>query len=464
MKKLLVTSLILVFTIVVNAQDITGQWNGILKVQSMQLRLVFHINKTESGYTTTMDSPDQGANGLPVSSTSFESGILKLEAAALLMTYTGTLSNGLIDGTFTQRGQSIPLQLTRENLKPARPQEPQPPFPYSSEDITFTNDDAKVTLAGTLTLPSSAGQFPVVVLISGSGPQNRDEELLGHKPFLVIADYLTRKGIGVLRYDDRGVGKSTGDFARATTEDHASDAESAVKYLKTRNDVDSRKIGLIGHSDGGISAPMVAARSKDVAFIVMLAGSGLSGHDDLLLQNELTYRAGGMNEEHLNHELQMLRVSMDIVMFNKDMNIIRSTLVDSIKQAIQRHPGIVPQGVKTEAFVNAYVAQLATPWMQFFLKFDPATTLTKVKCPVLALIGEKDLQVPPKENLAAIEKYLKQAKNKNFKTKEMPGLNHLFQECKTGAPSEYAAIEQTFSPMALEELSGWILGVVGAKK
>jgi len=466
MKRNLLTTLLALFTLTLFAQDITGQWNGILKIQSAQLKLVFHINKTEAGYSSTMDSPDQGANGIPVNSTNYENGTLKLEATALGITYTGALNNALIDGTFTQRGQSFPLQLTREDVKsekPKRPQEPKPPYPYYSEDVTFSNDDAKVSLAGTLTLPSKTGKFPVVVMISGSGPQNRYEELLGHKPFLIISDYLTRNGIGVLRFDDRGVGKSTGEFKAATSEDHASDAASAVNYLKTRSEVDIKKIGLVGHSEGGLIAPMVAVKSKDVAFIVLLAGPGIPGHEILALQTGLINKANGMSEADMQNEQTQLKGAMDIVMNTEDMAEMKTKLEKFIRDAIQKDPKTVPEGTTADELVKSNVEGLATPWMQFFLKYDPAMNLTKVKCPVLALNGEKDLQVPPKEDLAAIGKYLKQAGNKNFKTKEMPNLNHLFQECKTGAPSEYAAIEQTFSPAALEEMSGWILGVVDGK-
>lgn len=468
MNKTTILSLLVLMSFTSSAQDITGQWNGLLKVQDgVQLRLVFHINKTESGYASTMDSPDQGANGLPVNTTKFENNTLSLEAAGLGITYTGTLANGLIDGTFVQRGMSLPLQLTREEVKaakPNRPQEPKSPFPYYTEDVTFGNDEAKVQLAGTLTLPSKTGKFPVVVMISGSGPQNRDEELLGHKPFLVIADHLTRKGIGVLRFDDRGVGKSTGDFKSATSADHASDALSAVAYLKTRPEVDAKKIGLVGHSEGGLIAPMAAVKSKDVAYIVLLAGPGIPGHEILALQTGLINKANGMDDEKLKLELDQLKGAMDIVMYTKDLSEMRSKLTDFIREAIKKHPESVPKGLTEEELIKNNVESLATPWMQFFLKYDPAVNLTKVKCPVLALNGERDLQVPPKEDLAAIGKYLKQAGNKNFKTKEMPGLNHLFQECKTGAPAEYAAIEQTFSPSALEEVSGWILGVVSSKR
>jgi len=277
-------SFLSVYTIV--GQEITGEWNGVLNIQGTQLRVVFNIKKTDSGYISTMDSPDQGAKDIPVATTTFEDPILKIKATAIGATYNGKLADGIITGTFVQRGMSLPLILSRDKVEKQvlkRPQEPKAPFPYYSEEVVFKNDKADITLAGTLTLPKKEGKFPVVILITGSGPQDRNEELMGHKPFLVIADYFTKKGIAVLRYDDRGFGKSTGNFKTATSNDFALDVESAVAYLKTRKEIDKNKIGLIGHSEGGIIAPMVAAKSKDVDFIVLLAGTGIPGDELLLL-------------------------------------------------------------------------------------------------------------------------------------------------------------------------------------
>ena len=287
MKRIIILTVSLLFVVASfsQTQDITGQWNGVLNVQGISLRIVFHVNKTDEGYTSTMDSPDQGATGLPVTSTTFDGSKLTLTVANIV--YEGEFKNDSVVGIFKQGGLSIPMNMGRTPMEATpvvRPQEPKPPYPYHSENLTFENKAAGVTLAGTLTMPSTGDNFAAVILITGSGAQNRDEEIMRHKPFLVIADYLTRSGIAVLRYDDRGFAQSTGDIHSATTADFATDAESAIAYLKTRKEINSRKIGLTGHSEGGIIAPMVASRSKDVAFIAMLAGTGIRGDKILLLQ------------------------------------------------------------------------------------------------------------------------------------------------------------------------------------
>ena len=273
-------------SIAMSAQDITGQWNGVLKVQGMQLRVVFNVTKSGAFYTSTMDSPDQGVDGIPVTQTTFVNSTIKFEVTNARIEYNGALKNDEIVGTFKQGGQEFPMNLSRKTIEKEvikRPQEPTKPYSYYSEDVTFPNSKANISLAGTLTLPKKEGNYPVVILISGSGSQNRDSELLGHKPFLVISDYLTKNGIAVLRYDDRGFGQSTGDSKTATSADFATDVESAVAYLKTRKEINLKKIGLMGHSEGGIIAPMVAAKSKDISFIVLLAGTGIQGDKLLLL-------------------------------------------------------------------------------------------------------------------------------------------------------------------------------------
>ncbi|HET7732223.1 MAG TPA: alpha/beta hydrolase, partial [Paludibacter sp.] len=303
MKKIILGLSLLFIALTTSAQDITGEWNGALKIQSMQLRIVFHVTKTETGYTATMDSPDQGAKGIPMSNATYENQTLTLELAAVKINYSGTFDNKeTVTGTFNQAGQSFPLVLTRkavDRIEVKRPQNPAKPYPYYSEEVTFENKKDSITLAGTLTLPKKVGKFPVVVLISGSGPQNRDEELMGHKPFLVLSDYLTHNGIGVLRFDDRGTNASKGNFAKATTNDFAGDVEAAVNYLKTRKDIDNKRIGLIGHSEGGIIAPIVAVNCKDVKYIVLMAGTAIPGSELLLRQQELIGRASGMTEEAL---------------------------------------------------------------------------------------------------------------------------------------------------------------------
>lgn len=461
MRTFLILLISLLTSISLTAQDIIGQWNGALKVQGTQLRLVFNVTKTDNGISSTMDSPDQGAKGIPTTTTSFENSILKITIENAKIEYVGTLGkDNIIVGTFKQAGQSFPMNLSKEVIekqKLVRPQEPIKPYPYYSEDITFENKKAGISLAGTLTLPNKDGVFPVVILISGSGPQNRDEELLGHKPFLILSDFLTKNGIAVLRYDDRGTAFSKGDFNTATSADFATDVESAITYLKTRNEINKRKIGLIGHSEGGIIAPMVAHKSKDVAFVVLLAGTGIQGDQILLLQQKLIGKASGVSEEDLKKNELINRKIFDIVNKSNSLEQLNIDLTNFIKQSLVNSPNTEkPQGMSDDDFVKLQVKQIANPWMQYFIKYNPAPTLEKVKCPVLAMNGEKDLQVPAKENLEAIKKALTKGKNKKVTIKELPNLNHLFQECKTGSPAEYADIEQTFSPIALTEILKWI--------
>jgi fermentation-respiration switch protein FrsA (DUF1100 family) len=443
------------------SQDIIGQWNGALKIQGTQLRIVFHISKTADGYTSTMDSPDQGAKGIPVTSTVFENLKLKLEIANLKFEYTGELKGKIIEGSMKQNGMEFPMNLSKEEIAKqafVRPQEPKKPYPYYSEEVTFQNTSANITLAGTLTLPKKEGNFPAVILITGSGPQNRDEEILGHKPFLVLSDYLTRSGIAVLRYDDRGVGQSKGTIQTATTADFATDAESAVAYLKTRKEINKSKIGLAGHSEGGIIAPMVASRSKDVNFIVLMAGTGLRGDKILLYQQEYIARASGATESDIKKTIDLNSGAFEMVLKAKSDEALKTDLKKFLTESQKNSPSLnKPKGISDEEFVNIQLNQITSPWMLYFIRFDPAATLQKVKCPVLAIDGEKDLQVPAKGSLEAIDKALKKGGNKKVTIKEFTGLNHLFQECKTGLPSEYINIEQTFSPLAMEEISKWIL-------
>lgn len=445
-----------------SAQDIAGQWHGALIVQGKQIGLAFNITKTDSVISSTMDSPSQKIKGIPTTTTSFENSILKITMASAKIAYEGTLGkDNIIIGTFKQHGQSFPMNLSKEvpeKEKLARPQEPQKPYSYYSEDITFQNKKAAgISLAGTLTLPRKEGVFPVVILISGSGPQNRDEELLGHKPFLVISDYLTKNGIAVLRYDDRGTALSKGDFTTATSADFATDVEAGIAYLKTRKEIDKKRIGLIGHSEGGMIAPMVASKSKDVAFIVLLAGPGIQGDKVLLLQQKLIGKASGVSDNDLQKTEITNRKSYDIVIKSTSDKQLKIDLTDHLKQALADNPNTEkPKGMSNDDFVKLQVNNISRPWMRYFLSYDPAPLLEKVKCPVLALNGEKDLQVPPKENLEAIKKALAKGRSKKVTVIEIPNLNHLFQECKTGSVNEYAKIEQTFSSSALTEILKWI--------
>ena len=455
MKKLIL--LMVLIPCLTQAQDITGEWNGILSVQGMELRLVFHISRQDSIYDAKIDSPDQKAFGIPASETSFKNSTLHLAIAKIGARYQGRYGSNGIEGIFYQSGQSFPLNLTRDQAEKKvllRPQEPKTPLPYYSEEVKFPSEGGRVELAGTLTLPDGRKKFPTAILITGSGPQNRDEEFMTHKPFLVLADHLTKNGIAVLRYDDRGFGQSTGNYGRATSADFANDVRAAIAYLKTRKEIDPSRIGLVGHSEGGLIAPIVATDTK-VAFIVLLAGPGVPGSQILLEQIAAITRSRGADEERIQRQV---RTSRDVFeLFNQygEDESFESRLKEYLHDAISKN-NIVPEGMNESEFITLQVSQFRSPWMRYFLKYDPASSLKNVKCPVFALNGEKDIQVAP-ENLIVIEKAIRQGGNGHVMIKEFPGMNHLFQTCKTGAIEEYATIEQTINPSVLADISGWVL-------
>lgn len=449
--RLFLSILLLLFGASLSAQDLTGEWQGSLQLPMGKLRILFHLSPQADGYTATMDSPDQGVKGIPVSRVTFTAPTLTLEVAAAQIRYTGRYENNQIKGTFVQGGLSIPLDLSRSNesARVNRPQEPVAPYPYDSEEVTFENAQAGVTLAGTLTLPQHGENFPVAVLITGSGKQNRDEEILGHKPFWVIADYLTRNGIAVLRYDDRGVAGSTGTFDTATTADFAEDAACAVAYLRTRKEINSKKIGLIGHSEGGLIASIVASTSKEVSFIVLLAGIGMKGDELMLLQKQLIEEKMGFSPAQVASSRQLMAGAYQLITQSPDNG---TALCDSVARYFTR----ASLGMHSKEQITALSEQLTTPWFVYLLRLDPGMYLRKVTCPVLALNGSKDLQVPAKENLSSIQRYIEHNGNKRVTTIELENLNHLFQECNTGLPAEYGTIEQTCSPRMLEAIKAWL--------
>jgi pimeloyl-ACP methyl ester carboxylesterase len=325
--------------------------------------------------------------------------------------------------------------------------------------VVYDNPAAGNRLAGTLTLPRTAAPHPAVLLITGSGQQDRNEALLGHKPFLVLADYLTRRGIAVLRVDDRGVGGSTGEVAKATSADFATDVRAGVAYLKQRKDIDARRVGLIGHSEGGMIAPMVAAGSKDVAFIVLMAGTGVPGEEILYEQSALILKANGASEAAIARNRAAQEKMYAIAKTEKD-DAVAARKVREILRQLAASPVTGTAAKGEDAAAEAQVKMILSPWFRYFLAFDPRPTLRKVRCPVLAINGEKDLQVPPKANLPAIRAALKAGGNRDHTEKELPGLNHLFQACKTGSPTEYSQIEETFNPAALQAMGDWIVAQV----
>lgn len=442
------------------AQDITGDWSGMLEVPTGSLKLIVNVSRNEAGaYSSSLQAPAQSPKKMAADITQFESGVLRIEITSLHVVYSATLKgDSLVNGTYTQ-GMSFPLNMVRgRGAKAAprlRPQEPKPPFPYQSEEVTFRNTKDSITLAGTLTLPPGRGKHPCAILITGSGPENRDEEVFGHKPFLVLADYLSRQGIAVLRVDDRGVGKSEGHHGTATTPDFANDVRAAIAFLKSRKDINRRKIGLIGHSEGGAIGGMVAADNKDVDFLVLLAGPGLRGDQVLLQQSADLGRVQGMSDSDLLLVRERNEAIYRILLHPRDTARLGEELTEYLKSLVAEDPDNEQTG-SADAAVAGQVAQLTSPWVRFFVAYDPAEALRRVDCPVLALNGSKDLQVNAAQNLPAIRKALTEGGNKKVTTEELPGLNHLFQESSTGNPAEYGSIEQTFSPAALERIAGWL--------
>jgi pimeloyl-ACP methyl ester carboxylesterase len=431
-----------------------GDWaTAIAMPNGASIRLVLHVRTGAGGTVVNLDSPDQLAYGVPVRSFAREGQTVRFTVPASgNATFEGVLAadRKTIAGTWTGPALKTPLTFTSRPVQtagPARPQTPKPPFPYRTEEVTVDSAPG-VKLAGTLTLPQGKGPFPAVVMITGSGAQDRDENIFGHKPFAVIADRLTRNGIAVLRMDDRGFAKSTGNFATATDDDFAIDTAADVAYLRTRADIDARRIGLIGHSEGGLVAPKVAAKDPKLAFIVLMAGPGVPLSDVLRAQRAKLMPAMGVSPEQLKHSQVLFDHALTAMKGAKDEADAKARVL----QVAKAEGGDVLPG---DAQKEALATQLSSGWMRDLLDYDPAPTLAKVKCPILALNGSKDGQVPPEQNLPAIRAATKG--NPDVTLTELPGLNHLFQTAKTGAVGEYADIEETVAPIALDAMSTWIV-------
>lgn len=445
-----------------------GIWQGALKISGLELRVLFRIKKNPEGaLSATLDSPDQGIKGIPVDEVELSGRNLSLNVKLLQAVFKGRLDQeGVsIDGLWKQSGVSLPLVLKRIEKAPVvrRPQNPKRPFPYDEQKVVVDNTAARIRLAGTLTLPRTAGPRPAVLLISGSGPQDRDQTMLGHRPFLVLADYLTRRGVAVLRVDDREVGSSTGKFSEATTMDFVGDALAGVEYLKSHSRINSKQIGLIGHSEGGLVAALAAARSPEVAFIVMMAGPGLTAEEIALSQNAMTLKATGAPErvvallkETVRRDLAVVKQESNSVTAEKRL---RENLAwqqrEKAKLSRSEQEWLDSLGDTSEAEIT----MLLSPWFREVLTLDPRTVLRKIECPVLAMVGELDQQLAPEPNLRAIEEALQAGGNRGYEVRNLPGLNHLFQTATTGALSEYTKIEETISPVALEMIAEWILHV-----
>lgn len=451
--------------------EFVGNWVGSLSVGTVQLRMRFEIGESGGELTANVFSVDQGNAQVPVESVTLTGATVTIAMPIAGATFEGTLSadGNSIEGSFAQMGSTLALNLERtdaEETETRRPQDPVEPFPYLSEDVSYANPDGGHTLAGTFTRPESGGPFPTVILISGSGPQDRDEALLGHRPFLVLSDHLTRRGIAVLRFDDRGFGESTGNFATATSRDFASDVLAGVAYLKTRDDVDADAIGLAGHSEGGLIAPMVAAGSDDVAYIVLMAGPGVNGEQILYAQGELIARANGASRQAIAQNRELQRAMFAVLKAEPDVERAGAVLAELVRAALEeageelRAQAGITDDATLDGAVAAQVQSVNTPWFRYFLTYEPAETIERVAVPVLAINGERDLQVPYEENLREIEAALRRGGNTEYEIHALPGLNHLFQYSDTGSPSEYQAIEETWAVEVMELIADWILETV----
>ena len=461
MKK--ICTLLLIFLLVysnVNSQEnIIGDWNGVLSLGGQQLSLIIHLEKVGTTYSGSMDSPDQKAFGIKADKVVFEKDTLDFIISKIGLRFKGFWADTTISGEFTQGYFKAPLQLSRRKVEKkvlVKPQEPQAPFPYLEEEVVFRHVNANFDMAGTLTLPKGDGVFPVILLISGSGPQDRNEEILGHKPFLIIADYLTKKGFAVFRYDDRGTAKSGGEFEGATSPDFASDAASALAYLKTRKDIDTTKIALAGHSEGAMLAAMIAANDSSINAIIMLAGPGIPGDQLLLMQQELIATVNQVNPDEIKENTVINRSLFELINQANDIENAKVQVEKKLKKISKKlsKSALEAYGGKTE-FVAQNIRAYINPWMYYFLRYDPAVDLKNIKCNVLALNGNKDLQVPSKINLAAIELNINNP-GKIKQVIEMPNLNHLFQNCLTGNITEYGEIQETISPEVLEKMNDFL--------
>jgi pimeloyl-ACP methyl ester carboxylesterase len=443
--------------------SIPGNWMS----KPGQFKIVFRVSKNEDGsFIAYTDIPDQEAWSMPTDFISSNGRNVKFDMYNIRCIYEGKISRDgrSIDGKFKgPDGGGMPLTLERIDRPPVRttkrPQEPEKPYPYREEIVSFKNITDKVELAGTLTLPESTGPYPAVLLLSGSGPNDRDQLIWGHRLFLVLADYLTRQGIAVLRYDDRGVGRSTGDYDKGTFDDFKRDALAGVEYLKTLPQINVKKIGLIGHSEGAAIGPMAASESPDVAFTVLMAAPGLSDFDGLLKQFADSYRANGASEKAISVKSSILRKIFYTIRHEDDLNAARTkikNILQKSKPELAKLSADEKRKIELESADTYEFDWMLSPGFRSVLRYNPEETLMKVKCPVLAMNGDKDKQVA-KENLKGVEAALKAGGNQQYTIKEFAGLNHLFQTAKTGSPSEYAGIEETVSPIVLNVISDWIL-------
>ncbi len=451
-------------------KPIVGVWNGAIGFFGQSYDITLDVKTYSGELKATIDIPRQGVKGLSLSNVKFESPKFHFEMSGFAgsAVFDGELSADSITGSFKQPGITGTFYLKKgERKKELATASVEEQVPYKQEEVVFHNDTIKLT--GTLTLPQTKGPHPAVVMITGSGPQNRDEELLGFKVFKVIADHFTRNGIAVLRYDDRGVGGSTGNVMESTTEDFAKDVLAAVKFLKSNSDINSTRIGLCGHSEGGIVAPLAASMSEDVAFIIMMSGTGMNGSKIIIAQTEAIMRADSTSEDDIKEAIRISTLMHDAVCTDQGWDKAKSEIRKSVmgqyeKMSDEQKKAITNVDEYVSTLVDIQVKSLTTPWYKFFLKYEPAPVLEKVTCPVLVLFGELDLQVPAEMNEKPIEAALKKGKNKDYTIKIFPKANHLFQLANTGSPKEYATLKKEFVPEFLNTMTQWILKRVSVNK
>lgn len=453
MTKLLVSIAVFATSLCAQPASFEGAWSGTLEAGEQHIRVVLHVSNKDGKLSATMDSPDQGATGIPIDSVTVEGNRIRFSIQALTAAYEGVLDAGKIDGTFSQAGQKLPLVFERAKPKAAarRPQYPTLPLPYDAEEVTVASGG--IQLAGTFTHPKQGGPFAAVLLVTGSGPQDRDETVFDQKPFLVISDYLTRAGYAVLRLDDRGTAASTGDFGASGVAEFTGDALAAVAWLKARADVNPKRIGILGHSEGGMVGPLAAVRSDDVAFVIMLAGPAEPFEELLAEQSAAFMRGDGAPEPIIEASLEMDREAYAIVRQEPDTAKARERLVQLAAAWKARQPELAAQ-------FEAGIRRFLTAEFRSLLAYPAAETLGKLRCPVLALFGGKDLQVPADSNLRAAAAAFAAGHVASFTLEKLPGLNHLFQTAKTGLVTEYAQSEETISPRALAAIVDWLRGNV----
>lgn len=474
MKKTTISFLLAILSIASFSQavKVEGDWLGTLDV-GVKLRLVLHVKSDSTGsYSATLDSPDQGAKGIPVSSINITGDSLHVELKVINGKYEGAFTNDTtVTGSWSQglALAALTLKKTKEVITINRPQTPKPPFSYSSNEVEYSNADNSVHFGGTFTYPSSGGPFPTAILITGSGQQDRDQTIFGHKPFAVIADYLTQRGFAVLRVDDRGTGKTTGEVMKATSFDFAKDVEAALAFLKKQPQTDTGRLGLIGHSEGALIAALVASRRKDINFMVLMAAPGVKGDDLLVDQAGAVFKAEGISPTTTNLYKPFYSQMMTISVTEKDTAVAFKKAWTAYTKWKLLAPGLnrnelgFTDDVTAAKMIQGLVHSFSVPWMKYFIQTDAAKLLEKTSAKVLAMNGEKDVQVLAKPNLAGIIVALQKSKSKVYDIKMLQNLNHLFQRCVKCSVSEYGQLEETINPEALIVLGNWLQKNVSSK-